>query len=237
MRSWMENRLIYYPAGIFLMLVFGFLLMLVVSFLFLDLARTAFTKIGFTWSQALFVLLASLVGSSINIPLTRLKCKAPLVENRYIPAFGASYRASVVESCDTLLAINVGGALIPSLISIALIYRFPESIYYALAGIALVAVITNRVAKPVRGLGIVTPALIPPLCAALAAILMVYFWGTPHDLIFLIAYVAGTLGTLLGADIFNLGKIRDLGAPIASIGGAGTFDGVFLSGLIAVLLI
>ena len=183
------------------------------------------------------MLLASLVGSSINIPLTRLKCKAPLVENRYIPAFGASYRASVVESCDTLLAINVGGALIPSLISIALIYRFPESIYYALAGIALVAVITNRVAKPVRGLGIVTPALIPPLCAALAAILMVYFWGTPHDLIFLIAYVAGTLGTLLGADIFNLGKIRDLGAPIASIGGAGTFDGVFLSGLIAVLLI
>jgi len=28
-----------------------------------------------------------------------------------------------------------------------------------------------------------------------------------------------------------------MGAPVASIGGAGTFDGVFLSGLIAVLLL
>ena len=61
--------------------------------------------------------------------------------------------------------------------------------------------------------------------------------GGEIHLIFLIAYAAGTLGTLMGADVLNLGKIRDLGAPVASIGGAGTFDGVFLSGLIAVLLV
>jgi uncharacterized membrane protein len=51
------------------------------------------------------------------------------------------------------------------------------------------------------------------------------------------AYVGGVLGTLIGADLLNLGKIRNLGAPIASIGGAGTFDGIFLSGFIALLLI
>jgi len=237
MNDRMENRLIYYPVGILIMLIFAFLIVVVVSFLFLDLAKTAFIKIGFSWSQALFVLLASLVGSSINIPLTNLRCSATMVEDRYIRAFGVTYRVPVAGSCNTLLAINVGGALIPMFISFALIYRFPQSLYYALAGIALVAIITNRVAKPVRGLGIATPALIPPLCAALAAILMVYGLGAPHDLIFLIAYAAGTLGTLLGADILNLGKIRDMGAPVASIGGAGTFDGVFLSGLIAVLLL
>jgi uncharacterized membrane protein len=44
------------------------------------------------------------------------------------------------------------------------------------------------------------------------------------------------LGTLIGADLSNLGVIPQLGAPIASIGGAGTFDGVFLSGIIAALL-
>jgi hypothetical protein len=33
-----------------------------------------------------------------------------------------------------------------------------------------------------------------------------------------------------------LGKIHGLGAPVASIGGAGTFDGVFLVGIVAVLL-
>jgi uncharacterized membrane protein len=222
-----------------LMLFFALLLFMVVGFLFLDLARTAFTKIGFTWGQALFVLTASLLGSSINIPITDMQCSVPMIRERYVRAFGVPYRIPVVEnvSCDTLLAINVGGAVIPSLISIVLVLRFPASLSYALAGIAFVAILTNRIAKPVPGLGIVTPALLPPLSAALAAILMVYVWGAPHELIFLIAYVGGTLGTLLGADILNLGKIRDLGAPVASIGGAGTFDGVFLSGLIAVLLV
>jgi uncharacterized membrane protein len=133
--------------------------------------------------------------------------------------------------------VNLGGAVIPSLISIALIHRFPDSLPYALLAILFVALLTNQVARPVKGLGIVTPALLPPLSAALSATILVYVAGAPHDLIFLIAYVSGTLGTLLGADIMNLNKIRDLGAPVASIGGAGTFDGVFLSGLIAVLLI
>ena len=235
----MDNRLIYAPAKMLFMLIFVLLLLVVISFLFLDLARTAFTKIGFSWSQALFVLLASLLGSSINIPLTNLECREPMVRERYVRAFGISYRVPVLDvvSCRTLLAVNLGGAVIPSLISIALIHRFPDSLPYALLAILFVALLTNQVARPVKGLGIVTPALLPPLSAALSATILVYVAGAPHDLIFLIAYVSGTLGTLLGADIMNLNKIRDLGAPVASIGGAGTFDGVFLSGLIAVLLI
>jgi len=235
----MDNRLVYSPVGMLVMLLFAFLLFAVVGFLFLDLARTAFTKIGFSWSQALIVLLASLLGSSINIPVTNLECSTPLVRERYVRAFGMVYRVPVVDvvSCQTLMAVNVGGAVIPSLISMALIYRFPQSLSYALVAIAFVAVLTNRVARPVKGLGIVTPALLPPLSAALAAMLLVYAGGAQHDLIFLIAYVGGTLGTLIGADVLNLNKIRDLGAPVASIGGAGTFDGVFLSGLIAVLLL
>jgi uncharacterized membrane protein len=52
----------------------------------------------------------------------------------------------------------------------------------------------------------------------------------------IIAYVSGTLGTLIGADLLNLHHIAELGAPMASIGGAGTFDGIFLSGIIAALL-
>jgi uncharacterized membrane protein len=51
-----------------------------------------------------------------------------------------------------------------------------------------------------------------------------------------LAYISGTLGTLIGADLLNLAKIQGLGAPIASIGGAGTFDGIFTTGILAVLL-
>jgi uncharacterized membrane protein len=44
------------------------------------------------------------------------------------------------------------------------------------------------------------------------------------------------MGTLLGADILHFGDIQGLGAPVASIGGAGTFDGIFVTGILAVLL-
>jgi uncharacterized membrane protein len=41
---------------------------------------------------------------------------------------------------------------------------------------------------------------------------------------------------LIGADLMHLGAVEGLGAAVASIGGAGTFDGVFLAGIAAVLL-
>jgi Protein of unknown function (DUF1614) len=51
-----------------------------------------------------------------------------------------------------------------------------------------------------------------------------------------LAYICGSLGTLIGADLLNLGQIQAPGAPIASIGGAGRFDGIFMTGILAVLL-
>jgi len=71
---------------------------------------------------------------------------------------------------------------------------------------------------------------LPPIAAALAALVL----APAHPQT--VAYVSGVLGTLIGADLSNLQVIKKLGAPVASIGGAGTFDGVFLSGIIAVLL-
>jgi uncharacterized membrane protein len=130
----------------------------------------------------------------------------------------------------TVVAINVGGAVIPTAVSFYLLWKAPSSILYCLVGVAVVAVATRVVARPVKGVGIVTPAFIPPIIAAVMAYVLPS--GAPR----IVAYVAGVLGTLIGADLSNLNVIPKLGAPIASIGGAGTFDGVFLSGIIAVLL-
>lgn len=41
---------------------------------------------------------------------------------------------------------------------------------------------------------------------------------------------------LIGADLLRLSDMRGLAVPMAAIGGAGSFDGIFLSGTIAVLL-
>jgi uncharacterized membrane protein len=100
----------------------------------------------------------------------------------------------------------------------------------SLAAVAITALFTHAVARPVRGLGIAVPALLPGIFAAAVAIVL-------HPVAVAgLAYVGGTLGTLVGADLLNMHKIRRLGAPVASIGGAGTFDGVFITGIVAVLL-
>jgi uncharacterized membrane protein len=128
-----------------------------------------------------------------------------------------------------VIAVNVGGAIIPVVLSLYLLIRhhlwFP-----GLIATACVSYICHAVATPVPGFGIEVPIFVPPLAAA--AVSCIVYWRRAAPL----AYIGGSLGTLIGADLLNLSRVRSLGAPIASIGGAGTFDGIFLAGILAVLL-
>jgi uncharacterized membrane protein len=99
-----------------------------------------------------------------------------------------------------------------------------------LVGTAVVALVMNQLARVVPGVGIAVPMLLPPLLAAAVALILAFRQAPP------VAYVAGSMGTLIGADLLNLGRIAEMGAPMLSIGGAGTFDGVFLTGILAGLL-
>jgi uncharacterized membrane protein len=86
------------------------------------------------------------------------------------------------------------------------------------------------VATPVPELGIAVPVFAPAVTTAIVSLILSREYAPP------LAYICGSLGTLIGADLLNLGKVGGLGAPVASIGGAGTFDGIFLTGILAVLL-
>ncbi len=121
------------------------------------------------------------------------------------------------------------GALVPVLVSLYLMVK--NRLYgKSFVGVLLVAAIVHAMAYPVPGIGIAEPTIIPPVATAIVALLLDRRSAPP------LAYISGSVGTLIGADLLNLGKIRGLGAPVASIGGAGTFDGVFLTGIVAVLL-
>ncbi|UCE89027.1 MAG: DUF1614 domain-containing protein, partial [Pseudomonadota bacterium] len=131
---------------------------------------------------------------------------------------------------STLVALNVGGGLLPVLFSIYLISISGLAIATVLLAVSLVALVCYLTSRPVPGLGIGMPMLIAPLSAALVALLLAPAQSAP------LAYICGTLGVLIGADLLRLRDIRRLGAPVAAIGGAGTFDGIFMTGIIAVLL-
>ena len=212
---------------LFMILFFGaiFLLFILVQ---INIVTFAFIEIGIPNHYIFMALLATLLGSFINIPLKKIP-QEDRVSQETIRYFGFTYIIPVRKRGETTLAVNVGGAVIPALISIYLLLK--TDLYFAVFIATLImTAATFKLARPMKGVGIVLPFFAPPILAALIS------WAVTYTHVPVVAYISGTLGTLLGADILNLKKIGNLGAPVASIGGAGTFDGIFLNGILAVLL-
>jgi uncharacterized membrane protein len=216
--------------------IYVFLAFVILAFLFalieIHVINYAFTLAGLPPQLAFIALLASLIGSYINIPIKRLEGDGQLYPTMVITHYGMRYRIPQPRwDKSTILAVNLGGAIVPVLITAYLLAHQPEIMARAAIATLIVTLVVNRSARPIRGLGIATPMFIPPIVAALAGY---FLGGAAHAAP--VAYIGGTLGTLIGADILNIGHLSDLGAPVASIGGAGTFDGIFLTGIVAVLL-
>ncbi len=229
------------PFSIILILVLVALFILLVPLILLGIIGGALESLGFSGGMILLLILAILVGSFINIPITKIKgARKPdyVFRNR----FGRVY--NMHDSEDTVVAINVGGAVIPVLISLYLFLNvatsaalFPDPgavIAAALAGICIVAGATHAAARVVPGLGITTPFYVAPLVALLCGVVLEFSNPMAGPVI---AFAAGTLGTLVGADLLNVRYLGRIGSPMVSIGGAGTFDGIFLSGVLAAFLV
>jgi uncharacterized membrane protein len=209
------------------------ILFLILVFLFIGVAEAAFQEIGFSKLEFTFILIGTLFGSFLNIPVYRMKKTQRVVQFEEVRAFWVTYRIPHIDlrEVNTIVAVNLGGAVIPVLVSAYLILIHISLWPEVLAGIILTSLVVHLVARKVEGVGIVTPAFVPPLAAALIAL----FLSTSEPAV--IAYVSGSLGALIGADLTNLKGIGKMGESVASIGGAGTFDGIFLTGIIAVLIV
>ncbi|WP_298255118.1 DUF1614 domain-containing protein [Bradyrhizobium sp.] len=195
----------------------------------LRILRYAYMKLGVGPGVALLLLFGSLIGSYFNIPITVLPGQT-VRSGQVVDFFGMQYVVPLVQQWPgTVLAVNVGGAVIPTLMSTYLVLRYQLWGKAAIAVIAI-AVIIHMMATPVHGLGIAVPVFGPVIATAILAFILSREYAAP------LAYIGGSMGTLIGADLSNLDKITGLGAPVASIGGAGTFDGIFLTGILAVLL-
>src|SRR6266550_3668398 len=154
----------------------------------------------------------------------------PVRSGQIVDFFGMQYVVPLVSSWPgTVLAVNVGGAVIPTIMSTYLMLRYHLWFKAALA-VIVIALVIHMMATPVPGVGIAVPVFAPVVITAIIAFLLSREYAAP------LAYIGGSMGTLIGADLLNLDKITNLGAPVASIGGAGTFDGIFLTGILAVLL-
>ncbi|MGE5158779.1 MAG: DUF1614 domain-containing protein [Gemmatimonas sp.] len=225
----MDSQLHYLPLtpglfSILVLLVAGLIILIQLRIL-----RYAYMRLGVGPGAALLLLFGSLVGSYFNIPITILPGET-VKTGEIVDFFGMDYVVPLVTRYPgTVLAVNVGGAVIPTVMSIYLVLRYQLWVRAAIA-VIVIALIIHAMATPVRGVGIAVPVFGPVIVTAILAFILSREYAAP------LAYIGGSMGTLIGADLMNLGHISGLGAPVASIGGAGTFDGIFLTGILAVLL-
>jgi uncharacterized membrane protein len=206
-----------------------FFLVCLVAFIKIEILQYAYERMGIDRRYLFALLIFSLLGSYVNIPVAELPAERVYSDER-VTFFGMQYVIPLVINWPkTVLAINLGGAVIPTMLSIYLIVK-NRQYGNSLLAVGIVTFIVHLLAHPVAGIGIAVPIFIPPLASASVALLL------SREQAASLAYVSGSLGTLIGADLLNLDKIQGLGAPVASIGGAGTFDGIFMTGILAVLL-
>jgi uncharacterized membrane protein len=221
--------MLYVPITLIFFVAFWFLLALLMALIQIGILQYVFESMGISRRYMLTLLLLCLLGSYVNIPIAHFPGHLERA-GHVVEFFGMQYVVPViVDSPGTVLAVNVGGAVIPFLLSLYLIVQH-ELYGKSFLAVAIVSLLVHLMARPVPGVGIAVPILIPPLVTALVALSLSSWNPAP------LAYIAGSLGTLIGADLMNLDKVKGLGAPVASIGGAGKFDGIFLTGIVAVLL-
>ncbi len=215
------------PKHLLLPIIAIVILAILVQFQVLTIA---FGKLGLSAQSAYLLLLMTLAGSVLNLPLFTIDSDFSGTSSLPPEMRAWAQRRQYLRQGKTVVLVNVGGCVVPVAFSGYLFVTNRLSLLQAIICVAVVSIVAYAVSRPVRGLGIGMPILFAPLAAATIAYLLAGENAAP------LAYIAGTMGVLIGADLFRFKDIRRLAAPFASIGGAGSFDGIFISGLLAVLL-
>ncbi len=215
--------------GLFPFLIAILLLLPALAFLFyFNIATLSLARLGLSPGGAVLLFGLSLIGGVINIPISRRRfiVEEPQPSPSFFFPYFFYYPPKVREQ---VIAVNLGGAVIPSIFALHLFLgRAP--FFPTVLSVAIVAFIAWRLARPVKGVGITMPAFIPPLAAAACGLIL-----SPNHAP-AVSYIAGVWGTLIGADLMNIPNFPRLGAQVISIGGAGIYDGIFLVGIIAAFL-
>lgn len=217
--------------------LFVVLLLAVLSpLLFSELFLASLQKLHLSAPSALAIMIAMFIGGLINIPVTRIH-RAKSVSSNVLAIYGLDgfWPGAERSTHETIIAVNVGGCIVPvglALYEISYLAEAnnPQVLLVCVAGGLVNIAICYFIARPLKGVGIAIPALVSPMIAVLFALLLAPDAAPP------VAFVIGVTGPLIGADLLHLRDIEAAETRMASIGGAGTFDGIVLSGIIAAYL-
>lgn len=220
---------------IFLSLFIVLTLVLLLPFFFGELMVASLSKLHLSPSMALMCVIAIFIGSLINIPIKSFSRDVDVIEHPLaIYGFARFWPRLRRIRRYTIIAVNVGGCLIPASLVLYEIFCLtllsPSALTVIAAGCLANVLVCYAIARPIAGIGIVMPGIVSPIVAAGLALLLLPEMAAPA------AFVIGVTGPLIGGDLMHLKDIEVSEIGIVSIGGAGTFDGIVLSGIIAAYL-
>ena len=208
-------------------LIFGIALIVTIVIIQIEIFTLVLSRLGLSPYSASLLLFVTFAGSALNLPLAKVSSAFHYENQNPLHQF---FRPTQFRDGTTIITINVGGGLIPILFSTYLILTRDISATVIIMSVSVICAVSYYFSRPIANLGIGMPLFIAPISAALTAMIF-----SPENAPAL-AYICGSLGVVIGADLMRIKDIRQLNIPNASIGGAGTFDGIFMTGIIAVLL-
>ena len=130
--------------------------MILLPFLLLGMIGEAFLRLGLPPGLIFSLLILTLLGSLVNIPVYRFASRE-VYGDQIISYFGMRVRVPPrPQAHQTVLAVNVGGAVIPLCLCIYLLAKIPFGLYLPVL-VGLVTLVVHRLARPVKGLGIAVP--------------------------------------------------------------------------------
>lgn len=219
-----------FPSGCLSLALFAALLLL--PLFFANAMLAALAQLGLGPRASLLAALGIFVGGLVNIPVRRIE-RERTFDSPLLTMFGLDRLAGrYAKKQYTTIAVNLGGCVVPvglAAYELALITA-EGALLAAVLAVGVNVAVCYAVARPMPNVGIVMPPLAPVVAAVLCAIVLAPASAPP------VAFCAGVLGPLIGADLLHMRDIRRISTGVASIGGAGTFDGIVLSGLVATLL-
>jgi uncharacterized membrane protein len=183
---------------------------------------------GLERGQAMTVFVLIVIGSLVNIPIYEREGRLIVREYNF---FGIIYQVN--QRSKMTIAVNLGGCVFPSILAIKLLFELP--IIPWLMTFLFSSAVIYLYARPVKGVGIAIPMFLPPVLSVLTGFFALSVVGEPVLLLPKLAFSTGVLAALFGADILHLKDIEKIGSGVVSIGGAGTFDGIFLTGVFSVV--
>jgi len=221
-----------FSLPVHLLLFIGFLLISpLLLFVFLVLI-----SIGINPLLALTLTLGSLLTSYINITVAEITYYAPFTPfSDLMKLFPIPI---IMQRVDKLfLELNVGGAIIPVAVSIYLILTYLINNTAVMAFFIMSLIISSFInwldSRVIPGIGVALPTALPVLLTlTFTLIATILFHANPLGF----SYSLGSLSTLIGADLLNIGRVVRSMRGYVAIGGAGVFDGIYITGLASLVL-